>query len=94
MIGLKQASWPKKWFSIAPNAVFACSGPIWLDNEKFRICSRFAVRSGELSLYGEASNTPLTERRLQLRGENRQEGDFNCEAFVDVSTEMISQFFE
>ena len=26
--------------------------------------------------------------------EDRQESDFNCKAFVDVSAEMISQFFE
>jgi len=26
--------------------------------------------------------------------ENRQESDFDCEAFVDISAEMIAQFFE
>ena len=26
--------------------------------------------------------------------ENRQESDFNCKAFVDVSAEVIAQFFE
>ena len=28
------------------------------------------------------------------RNENRQESDFNCKAFVDVSAEVIAQFFE
>ena len=31
-------------------------------------------------------------RRLHI--EDRQEGYFNCEAFVDVSAEVIAQFFE
>ena len=26
--------------------------------------------------------------------EDRQEGDFNCKAFVDVSAKVIAQFFE
>ena len=30
----------------------------------------------------------------ELYNEHRQKGDFNCKAFMDVSTEMIAQFFE
>jgi len=32
---------------------------------------------------------------LQLwRSEDSKKSDFNCETFVDISTEMIAQFFE
>jgi hypothetical protein len=40
-----------------------------------------------------ASTENATNKR-RSHNENRQERDFNCKAFVDVSTEMISQFFE
>ena len=33
-------------------------------------------------------------KHAQSHNEDREEGDFNCEAFMDVSIEVISQFFE
>ena len=45
----------------------------------------------------ESSRNAFPRRRrkgMQSHNENRQEGNFNCEAFVDVSTEVVSQFFE
>jgi hypothetical protein len=45
----------------------------------------------------ESRSKPFLEGAAKMResgNENRQESDFNCKAFVDVSAEVIAQFFE
>ena len=45
----------------------------------------------------EPGSKVVPEKRRNTRkshNEDRQEGDFNCKAFLDVSAEVISQFFE
>ena len=45
----------------------------------------------------ESRSKPFPEGAAKMRksrNENRQKRDFNCEAFVNVSAEVIAQFFE
>jgi hypothetical protein len=45
----------------------------------------------------ESRSKPFPEGAAKMRksgNENRQESDFNCKAFLDVSAEVIAQFFE
>src|SRR5205814_8544142 len=41
-----------------------------------------------------SASLPETMQTVQSDSEDRKKGDFNREAFVDVSTEVISQFFQ
>ena len=45
----------------------------------------------------ESRSKPFPEGDAKMRksgNKNRQESDFKCKAFVDVSAEVIAQFFE
>jgi hypothetical protein len=45
----------------------------------------------------ESRSKPFLEGAAKMResgNENRQESDFKCEAFVNISTEVIAQLFE
>ena len=53
----------------------------------------FCQDSADLHSVESIPEKPPKNKR-KLPDEDRQEADFNCEAFVDVSAKMISQFFQ
>jgi hypothetical protein len=60
------------------------------------ILDKIGQRFVKLASVGLGSKIFLGTRRNGRKShhENRQESDFNCKAFVNVSAEMISEFFE
>ena len=60
------------------------------------ILDKIRQRFVKLASAGLGSKTFLGSRRNGRKSynENRQESHFNCKAFVNVSAEMISEFFE
>ncbi len=61
-----------------------------------RILDKIGQRFVNLPSPGPRSKAFLEgDAKMRKSGnENRQESDFNCKAFVDVSAEVIAQFFE
>ena len=59
-----------------------------LDKIRQRFVNLASAGLGPKSFLGSRRN------RRKSHNENRQESHFNCKAFVNVSAEMISEFFE
>ena len=60
------------------------------------ILDKIGLRFVKLASLGLGSKTFFGKRRNGRKShhKNRQESDFYCKAFVNVSAEMISEFFE